>query len=296
MHSSARGKGEAVLFIHGMPTNGKLWDPVVGELSRKHKCVVIDLPGMGASPALSYGPSYFAQVAAQIEQVRRRHNVQRWHVVGHDAGSAVAVHYAHLFSQRVNCLALLSPSIFPDLRPYFLLNVLRKPLLGELLAPIVNTVFWRIVMSRAVPGEDHAELRASFAQTFSGILGSWRLMRLVRWGEPGVVLQDSPAILAQMQCPVLILHGVRDVLPESFAHRAVALLRNAQLLRLDSGHFLPIERAPQVARHLSEFFRSRGAERLEDISRFDDADLQPRLRNSKGSTAPATLFPQPAGH
>jgi pimeloyl-ACP methyl ester carboxylesterase len=296
MHSSARGKGEAVLLIHGMPTNGRLWDRVVKELGREYQCIVIDLPGMGASPALAYGPSYFAQVSAQIEQVRRWHNVQRWHVVGHDAGSAVAVHYAHLFSQRVNCLALLSPSIFPDLRPYFVLNVLRKPLLGELLAPIVNTVFWRIVMSRAVPGEDHAELRASFSQTFSGMSGSWKLMRLVRWGEPEVVLHDSAAILAQMQCPALILHGTRDVLPESFARRAAALLRNSQLLGLDSGHFIPIEQGTQVARHLAAFFLSRGAERLDDLPRYDDAELPPHMGQANGHAAAAALFPQPAAH
>jgi pimeloyl-ACP methyl ester carboxylesterase len=294
MHSSSRGKGEAVLLIHGMPTNGRLWDRVVRELSRQHKCIVIDLPGMGASPALSYGPSYFAQVAAQIEQIRRRHNVERWHVVGHDAGSAIAVQYAHLFPQRVDCLALLSPAIFPDLRPYFLLNVLRKRLLGELMAPVVNTLFWRVVMTRAVPGADHAEQRSSFSKTFGGVAGSWKLMRLVRWGEPQVVLREFPAILPQMQCPALILHGTRDVLPESFAQRAAALLQNSRLVAVDSGHFIPLERSSQVADYLAAFFRSRGAEKFEDMPRSDDRPLPQIQLGSDSRTLPPAYFPQPA--
>jgi pimeloyl-ACP methyl ester carboxylesterase len=47
MRADARGKGDAVLLIHGMPTNGRLWDGVVRELSRRYKCIVIDLPGNG---------------------------------------------------------------------------------------------------------------------------------------------------------------------------------------------------------------------------------------------------------
>jgi len=105
MHSDSHGKGDAVLLIHGMPTNGRLWDGVVRDLSPRYKCIVIDLPGMGSTPFLPYGPSYFARVAAQIEQVRRRYQVRRWHVVGHDGGSAIAVQYSHLFPQRVDCLA-----------------------------------------------------------------------------------------------------------------------------------------------------------------------------------------------
>lgn len=86
MRCKAHGKGEAILLIHGMPTNGRLWDGVVRDLSRHFRCFAIDLPGMGGTPFLPYSQSWFALVAEQIEQVRTRHHVQRWHVVGHDGG------------------------------------------------------------------------------------------------------------------------------------------------------------------------------------------------------------------
>ena len=137
--------------------------------------------------------------------------------------------------------------VFPDLQPFFLLDLLRKPVLGELSAPFVNAVFWRFVMTRAVPGAQNAVQRKSFFKAFSGIAGSWKLMRLVRWGKPGVVFQEFPAILRNLQCPALIIHGSRDVLPESFARRAAGLIANSQLIALDSGHFIPIERTAQTA-------------------------------------------------
>ena len=294
MHCDSRGKGDAVLLIHGMPTNGRLWDGVVGELSRRYKCIVIDLPGMGNTPFLSYGPSYFAQMAAQIEQIRRRHKVQRWHVVGHDGGSAIAVRYAHLFPQRVDCLALLSPAVFPDLQPFFLLNLLRKPVLGELSAPFVNAVFWRFVMPRALPGGKNAVQRESFLKAFSGIAGPWKLMRLVRWGKPRVVFEEFPAILKKLQCPALVIHGSRDVLPESFARRAASLIANSQLIALDSGHFIPMERAAQVSRHLLAFFRSHGAENIQDLSHLHDEQPSPEYSGFGDGRAQVNLVPYPA--
>jgi pimeloyl-ACP methyl ester carboxylesterase len=294
MHSSSHGKGEAVLLIHGMPSNGRLWDEVVGELSQQHRCIVIDLPGMGDTPFLPYSPTYFAQVAAQIEEVRRRHRVQRWHVVGHDGGSAIAVQYAHLYPQRVDCLALLSPAMLPDLEPFFLLDFLRKPVLGELSAPLVNSVFWQVAMRRALPGARHAAQRSSFAKTFRGMGGPWRLMRLVRWGQPKIVFQEFPLILKRLACPTLVVHGSRDILPESFARRAAALIANSQLITVNSGHFIPLEQGFQVSRHLVMFFRSRHVEHVADVPLRSGAQQAPSHNEVLTTRPEVALVPHPA--
>jgi pimeloyl-ACP methyl ester carboxylesterase len=258
MHCNERGNGDAILFLHGMPTNGGLWDGVVRELSQSFRCLAVDLPGMGATRFVEYGPLYFEQVAAQIEEVRCRHGVRRWHIVGHDGGCAAAVHYAHLFPKRVGCMSLLSPAIFPDLEPYFLMEILRKPIVGEMMAPLVHGLFWGVAMRRAIPDKDGSQ-RAGFYNNFAGVAGPWRLMRLVRWGKPEEILQATPSILPVLACPTLVMHGSRDVLPETFAIRAANLIKNAQLITLDSGHFIPIERAAEVARHLRAYFGSQGA-------------------------------------
>jgi pimeloyl-ACP methyl ester carboxylesterase len=294
MHSSSHGKGEAVLLIHGMPSNGRLWDEVVHELSRNYRCIVIDLPGMGDTPFVPYGPSYFAQVAARIEQVRRRHRVQRWHVVGHDGGCAVAVQYARLYPRRVDCLAMLSPAIFADLQPFFLLDFLRKPVLGELFAPLVNAVFWHIAMNRALPGARHASRRSSFAKRFRGVGGPWRLMRLVRWGKPAIVFEEFPAILKELTCPTLLIHGSRDILPESFARRAAVLIANSQLIALDSGHFIPLEQGVKVSRHLATFFRFRHVDDIADFPIATGAQRFPHRDDILAHHPDVSLVPQPA--
>ncbi len=46
VHCIHRGKGDAILFIHGMPTNRMLWDGIIQQLASHHRCFAVDLPGM----------------------------------------------------------------------------------------------------------------------------------------------------------------------------------------------------------------------------------------------------------
>jgi pimeloyl-ACP methyl ester carboxylesterase len=254
LHCIHQGKGDAILFIHGMPTNRMLWGGIIQQLSSCHRCFAVDLPGMGETPFIPYSPGYLDRLAKQIELLRIRYGVKKWHVVGHDAGSAIAVQYAARFSQHVACLALMSPAIFPELKPFYLLNPLRKPLIGEALAPLLHFVFWKIAMRRALVGESNGALLRTFCEPFSGLTGSWQLMRLVRWGKPEDMLGEIPTKLAALPMPTLLFHGSRDVLPVSFAERAASLIPHSKVVTLDAGHFIPLDKPKDVATCLRSFF------------------------------------------
>ena len=258
MHCIHKGKGEAILFIHGMPTNRTLWDGIIHRLSTHFQCFAVDLPGMGNTPFTPYSRDYLHRMADRIELLRIQHGIRKWHVVGHDAGSAIAVEYAGRFPKHVGCLALLSPAIFPDLKPFFLLNPLRKPFLGEMLAPLLHFVFWKVAMRRALAGGSRDTFKAIY-KPFSGPTGAWQLMRLVRWGKPEEVLRDIPVVLSTLSMPTLLFHGSRDVLPAAFAERAATLIRHSSVVTLDSGHFLPIDRPEDVAVSLQRFFAANRA-------------------------------------
>src|SRR5580658_1074226 len=146
MYLLSRGSGYPVLFIHGIPTSSQLWTGVIDQLVDRFTCLAVDLPGLGKSPSAGHGLKELDVLADRIEQIRVENKIDKWHVVGHDAGSAIAVHYAHRFQERVDRLALLSPAVFPDLKPFYLFRLIRIPVLGELLAPIVSAIFWNIAM------------------------------------------------------------------------------------------------------------------------------------------------------
>jgi pimeloyl-ACP methyl ester carboxylesterase len=257
MHVLRRGSGPPVLFIHGIPTNHNLWSGIIQQMQGSFSCFAVDLPGLGQSPSEPYGSDYLQRLAERIEGIRRENNIQRWHVVGHDAGSAVATHYAHSFPKSVDHLALLSPALFPELKPYYLFELLRKPVIGECLAPFVHPIFWNLGMRRAVRNEEGLSnaVLSDFSAPFSGFAGAWHFMQILRWGKPSEMLAPVSGMLPQLTAPTLIFQGSRDpAIPASFAQRAQRLIPNSQLLQVDSGHFIPLNRPNFVAKHLLNFF------------------------------------------
>jgi pimeloyl-ACP methyl ester carboxylesterase len=257
MYLFSRGSGYPVLFIHGIPTSNQIWTGVIDRLSDRFHCLAVDLPGLGRTPRRAQKLGDLEALASHIEQLRITHKIDKWHIVGHDAGCAIGVHYAHQFHDRVGRLALLSPALFPELKPFYLFRLLRKPVIGEILAPAVNLAFWRIGMRYAAEGREK-ELEAiinDFHSPFSGFLGSWRLMSVLRFGNPAEVLASVPAFLPQLPMPTVIFHGLRDVaVPASFATRAAALIPNCEMVPVDAGHFIPLNNPARVAAELLRFF------------------------------------------
>src|ERR1700677_4651849 len=212
MYLFSRGSGYPILFIHGMPTNSRLWSGIIDRLRDRFSCLAVDLPGLGRTPQVPYAANQLEVLAEQIEQIRVEHKIKKWHVVGHDAGSAVAVHYAYRFQEHVDRLALLSPAVFPELKPFHLFRIIRRPVIGELLAPLVNAIFWNVAMRCAIEQRrvELSDIVEDFHAPFSGPFGAWRLMAVLRFGDPAEVLASLPAMLPHLLIPTLIFQGSRD--------------------------------------------------------------------------------------
>jgi pimeloyl-ACP methyl ester carboxylesterase len=260
MHQVCAGSGDPVLFLHGMPTSCHLWDRVIGRLCGHFTCIAVDLPGFGHTPRLTQGFRELDALAASIEALRLERGIERWHLVGHDAGCAIAVEYALRYPHRVGRLALLTPSIFPDLKPFSLFEVLRKPVVGEVMAPAINLLFWKLIMRVALEedantNDDRDDIVHDFHAPFHGLAGAWRLMSLLRWGDPAEVLASMPERLTGLFAPTLIFHGRRDsAVPPAFATRAASLIPDSEVVLLDCGHFLPLSEPVTIASELLRFF------------------------------------------
>jgi pimeloyl-ACP methyl ester carboxylesterase len=261
MYWISQGAGDPVLFLHGIPTSCQLWNGVIERMAGTFTCLAVDLPGLGKTTRTVSGFRDLDSLVAKIEALRIKCKIDKWHVVGHDAGCAIAVHYAHRHQQHVDRLALVTPSIFPDLKPFSLFELLRKPVLGELMAPVVNFVFWKLIMRRALErtGDQVAAL-ADFYEPFRSPLGAWRFMSLLRWGNPAEVLAAIPEELADLLIPTIIFHGLQDrAVPKRFATQTALLLRQSEIVLLDCGHFVPMKEPAAIAVRLLRFFDRQAA-------------------------------------
>ncbi len=97
----------AILLLHGVPADGRLWDDVRPHLSNRHTTVhAPDLPGYGADPDLS-PPS----VDAHVDWLLNRYDDGAIHVVGQDYGGLLAARMAVRVPERVRSITLISAPV-----------------------------------------------------------------------------------------------------------------------------------------------------------------------------------------
>ncbi|MFC6148314.1 MULTISPECIES: alpha/beta fold hydrolase [Mumia] len=108
---SRNGSGEPVVLVHGIGHRKEAWRPVATRLAETHDVVAIDLPGFGASPALTKsrrdGMDDFADT---LETFFAELGIERPHIVGNSLGGAIALELAARGSVRT--ATALSPAGF----------------------------------------------------------------------------------------------------------------------------------------------------------------------------------------
>jgi pimeloyl-ACP methyl ester carboxylesterase len=105
---SRPGEGVPVVFLHGLFGSSKCWAEVSSGLDRP--CISFDLPGFGESdsPLRQDVAAYAEDVAAALTEL----GVDRFELVGHSFGGAVAAALAERFPLQVSSLLLLAPAGF----------------------------------------------------------------------------------------------------------------------------------------------------------------------------------------
>lgn len=118
LHVAMGGAGSDIVVLHGALATSQDW--LAGpfhELTRLGRVIAVDRPGHGLSrrPRFEAGPR--AQ-AAQMRQGLKSIGIVRPVLVAHSFGSRTALAYAEQFPDEVASLVLVSPAVFPEIRPF----------------------------------------------------------------------------------------------------------------------------------------------------------------------------------
>jgi pimeloyl-ACP methyl ester carboxylesterase len=105
---SQPGEGVPVVFLHGCFGSSACWAEICSGLDRP--CIAFDLPGFGESdlPLRPDVAAYAEDVAAALTEM----GIDRFELVGHSFGGAVAAALAERLPQQVTSLLLLAPAGF----------------------------------------------------------------------------------------------------------------------------------------------------------------------------------------
>jgi pimeloyl-ACP methyl ester carboxylesterase len=239
------GKGEPVLFMHGLGTTKASFLPSIAALADHHRCIAMDLPGFGDSdkPVFApYDPAFFSKWAIAVLDAL---HIRRAHIVGHSLGGRAAIELGLQHPERVRSLVLMMPSLaWRRDRPWATWLRLVRPELGVLqLTPrlvVQRFLDWLIpdTSGWAAAGKD--EFLRSFMVP-SGRAAFYAAARMIYLEEP-----DGPrgfwSRLSGLAVPSLFIWGRHDrLVPLAFQRHVAQAVPESRHLELACGHVPQLE-------------------------------------------------------
>ena len=186
------GQGPPLIMIHGAPGSVRDWR-WLGPVVEPHlRMIRLDFPGFGSTPRSTQPSAGFPQRAALVIGVADALGLDRFAVLGHSQGGALAMHVAAEHPDRVSKLALIGTVGLTPHRPVrkhdrlkFIAGLLQFPPTRWMLMPTLRSTFAKIGFPKSTPDHsmvqtmgwtaalDFARARADVARlTMPTLLGS----------------------------------------------------------------------------------------------------------------------------
>lgn len=117
LHSTVRGEGPTIVFVHGWTCDESSWEGQVDAFAQDYRVVTLDLPGHGQSGGPEKTEDFSIDLfAAAVEAVRAELGAEKVVLVGHSMGAGVIRKYALNYPDHVAGLVAIDRPL--DVRPW----------------------------------------------------------------------------------------------------------------------------------------------------------------------------------
>jgi pimeloyl-ACP methyl ester carboxylesterase len=246
VRDEGRPDGTPVVLIHGSMGSLHMWEGWVRELQGKARLISLDLPGHGLTGTWPRDEYTVEAYADFIEVLVDTLKLERFVLVGHSMGGAVAWSFAATRPDRVMGLVLVDSSGYPREGSEAPLptRLARMPVLGDLgiyFKPdrLVRRSLEEVYVDQAMVTPERIRRYAEL-QRFPGNRAA--TLQRARTQEP---LDPTP--LKRLDVPALIIWGVKDRwVPVADAFRFQEDIKGAKLALFDNLGHNPQEENPKA--------------------------------------------------
>lgn len=110
---SEKGKGNAVLLLHGFLENKSMWDNYIPILAKNHRVIVVDLLGHGQTACIGYVHSMEDQ-ADMLHSLVQHLRIRKVTLIGHSMGGYISLAFAEMYPDHVKGIVLLNSTSRAD--------------------------------------------------------------------------------------------------------------------------------------------------------------------------------------
>lgn len=251
-----------VLALHGWLDNAGTFSELAPRLS--DYCVVaMDLPGHGLSDSLATAQSYhFNDHLQDIQAVLAALPGERFHLMGHSMGGALALMYAATFPGQVRSVTSIDalgplgePADRAASRLRKALEARSKPVPPGRVFPDREAAVGARVADRRL---DPASAERLAERGLEKVQGGWRWNADRRHYWPSITRFTEEQILSLLRtvkAPVLLLlaEASQYKLPAQFLERRVAALSDVRVAELPGAHHLHLDHPEPCAAKIAAF-------------------------------------------
>lgn len=204
------GEGKPLLILHGWGSRSDNWQRVGELLAQKGiKVIIPDLPGFGRSqkPSIAWGLDEYCEFLQELVEFL---NLERFYLLGHSFGGALAVKYSLKFPEKIEKLFLVSAACFRRKTPkkrflYILSKIFPSCFLSS---SLLRRAFYRFIVKSDYP-------------SVNGLMKEIYLK---------IIKQDLSDILSQVQVSTTIIWGEKDnITPIKDAHLINKKIKDSKL-------------------------------------------------------------------
>ena len=256
------GDGPVTLFVHGIGSNALLWRHAIGALAAERRCVAVDLPLHGQTPAAPDQDFRLGSLAAVLDAFCTSADLGMLDLVAHDTGGAVAQVFAANHPERLRSLCLTNCDTQDNLPPEAFKPEIELAAAGAIAAGAADLLADLPLAREALFGtsyQDINHLPIEVLRTYlQPLLGTperaHQFEQLLLSLDP----QDLFAVeseLSRLQVPTLIVWGTADTFFElSWAYWLKDLIPGAtDVVEIDGGRlFFPDERSDELVTSLRQ--------------------------------------------
>lgn len=234
----SKGRGECVIFLHGIGGNHRNWEGQLEHFSRSHRAVAWDARGYGDSQDYE-GPCRFEDMSEDLRRLMDQLQVGKAHLVGLSMGGRILMDFASRYPQRVQSLVLAAS--FPSF--------------GQALSAQQQEDYMRLRRQPLEEGKTFSDLAPALLDALLGPHASQavraHMLDSIQRLRPDSYLKTVQATLgfdrrrelALIEAPTLLVYGEHDRVVTPEQGRAVqAAIRHSRLVTAPgAGHLINLE-------------------------------------------------------
>jgi haloalkane dehalogenase len=213
-HYVDEGRGPTLLFLHGGPMSSFMWRHQLGALRGRHRCVAVDLPGLGLSRTELVRGEGFAKMAEALQAFVRALELDRFVMIAHATGGPSGLEMAVRERARVRGLVLSNTfgwpiGAVPQMRR--MVRIVSSRPFGFLVVRL--NLLARIAARKARRhGELSAEERAAVLGPYRELRTRLHLANLLHGlrSETPFFARLEQRLAALAEVPALLLFGAED--------------------------------------------------------------------------------------